>query len=211
MVVIVEQPVVGAQMTALGSPEVVEVGDGEIGRGKSRQAATASDENIIRRFAAISLLQQRHTVPKPFPITERFRPAERCISCTDYSLSECFERNRGARQLLQTGPPPVYQPVPLYPPVQLQLQVESLMEARARVLQMQAEKNQFIRMHSMRKISGLDRFAGNRFLPFGGSGNGESSSGRDYGGTGVFLPRVHTTNINNNGGKRRGKSIILLS
>ncbi|XP_060200928.1 uncharacterized protein LOC132629234 [Lycium barbarum] len=159
--------------------------------------AAVTDENIIQRFAAISLLQQRplniHSVPNSFPITERFRPADR-YSCKDYSLTECFE----------TGPQLVYQPVQLYPPVQLKHQVESLMEARSRVLHVQAEKNRFIRMHNMKRNPGLDRFSGNRFLPFGGSANGGSSSGRDYGGTGVFLPRVSTNNIDNNVGKRQG-------
>ncbi|KAH0724361.1 hypothetical protein KY284_000226 [Solanum tuberosum] len=157
--------------------------------------------------AAISRLQYRshntHSVPKPFPITERrFRPAERCCSCTDCSISEYFERNRRGRELLLTGPPPVY------PPVQLQHQVESLMEARALILQKE-EQNRFIRMQ--RRNPGLDRFAGNWVSPFVGGGggggfNGESSSVRDYGGTGVFLPRI-PTNINNNGRKRQGKSI----
>ncbi|XP_055815325.1 uncharacterized protein LOC129885147 [Solanum dulcamara] len=157
--------------------------------------------------AAISLLQHHshntHSVPKPFPITERrFRPAERCCSCTDFSVSEYFELNRGGREVVQTGPPPVY-PYQLYPPVQLQHQVESLMEARAWILQKE-EQNRFIRMQ--RRNLGLDRFAGSRFLPFVGGGggiNGETSSVRDYGGTGVFLPRI-PTNVDNNGRKRQG-------
>ncbi|XP_049371558.1 uncharacterized protein LOC125836431 [Solanum verrucosum] len=155
--------------------------------------------------AAISLLQYRthntHSVPKPFPITERrFRPAERCCSCTDCSISEYFERNRRGTELLLTGSPPV----------QLQHQVESLMDARALILQKE-EQNRFIRMQ--RRNLGLDRFTGNRVSSFvGGSGsgggggggfNGESSSVRDYGGTGVFLPRI-PININNNGRKRQG-------
>ncbi|MCD7453093.1 hypothetical protein HAX54_019671 [Datura stramonium] len=172
-----------------------------------QQEAAAVDESIIQRFAAISLLQH-HSVPKPFPVTERFRPAERC-RCTDCSFSECFEPNGGGgRELLRTGPPPVY-PYQLYPPpVQLQDQIESLIETRARVLQMQ-EMNRFNRMHNLcRTLAGLDQFAGNRFLPFVGVGgcggfNGESSSVRDYGGTGVFLPRV-PNNIDNNGRKKQG-------
>ncbi|KAL3347363.1 hypothetical protein AABB24_021173 [Solanum stoloniferum] len=154
--------------------------------------------------AAISLFQYRshntHSVLKPFPITERrFRPAERCCSCTDCSISEYFEQNRRVTELLLTGPPPVY------PPVQLQHQIENLMEARAQILQKE-EQNRFIRMQ--RRNPGLDRFAGNWVSPFVGGGggggfNGESSSVRDYGGTGVFLPRI-PTNINNNGRKRQG-------
>ncbi|XP_015070639.1 uncharacterized protein LOC107014998 isoform X2 [Solanum pennellii] len=132
--------------------------------------------------------QVLHSVPKPFPITERrFRPAERCCTCTDCSISDYFERSRRET----TGPPPVY------PPVQLHHQKE--------------EQSRFIGIQ--RRNLGLNRFAGNWVSPFvggggngGGSGggfNGESSSVRDYGGTGVFLPRI-PTNINNNGGKKQG-------
>ncbi|XP_010315572.1 uncharacterized protein [Solanum lycopersicum] len=128
--------------------------------------------------------QVLQSVPKPFPITERrFRPAERCCTCTDCSISDYFERSRRET----TGPPPVY------PPVQLHHQKE--------------EQSRFIGIQ--RRNLGLNRFAGNwvsPFVGFGGNGcgfNGESSSVRDYGGTGVFLPRI-PSNINNNGGKKQG-------
>ncbi|CAN4113970.1 unnamed protein product [Withania somnifera] len=166
--------------------------------------------------SAISILQHHqahntHTVPKPFSITERrFRQAERCCSCMDCSVLESFERNGGVREMLRTGPPPVY-PYHLYPPpVQLQHQQdESLMEARTSFIQMQEKKSRFIRMRNLRRNLGVDRFVENRFLPFveGGGFNGESNSVSDYDGTGVFLPRVLPTNINNNGGKRQDKSI----
>ncbi|XP_009780002.1 uncharacterized protein LOC107788796 isoform X1 [Nicotiana tabacum] len=150
------------------------------------------NDNIIQRFAAFSLLHQRnhqpHSVPKSFPISERFRPAER-YSCTDCSLSGCVERNRG-EELLQIGvPPPVY-PYQFYTPVQPQ--VERLIEARSRVLQMQ--ENRFMRMRNLRINE--NRFMGSRFLPFVGSGYGNGGGGSSTcGGTGVFLPRV-PTNIN---------------
>lgn len=108
--------------------------------------------NEQQEEAAISLLQHHstHSFPKPFPITERrFRPAERFCSCTDCSVLEYLERNRGGRELLRTGPPPVH-PYQLYPPVQLQNQVESLIEARARILQMQ-EKNRFAQNRFLKK------------------------------------------------------------
>ncbi|XP_019223435.1 PREDICTED: uncharacterized protein LOC109205204 isoform X2 [Nicotiana attenuata] len=167
------------------------------------------NDNIIQRFAAFSLLHQRnhqpHSVPKPFPISERFRPAERC-SCTDCSLSGCVERSRGDELLQTGGPPPVY-PYQFYTPVQPQ--VERLIEARSRVLQMQ--ENRFMRMRNL----GIneDRFMGSRFLPFVGSGYGVDGGNRrggssTCGGTGVFLPRV-PTNINDyrnhpHAGKRQG-------
>ncbi|XP_009627620.1 uncharacterized protein [Nicotiana tomentosiformis] len=145
------------------------------------------NENIIQSFAAFSLLHQRnhhlphtHYVPKPFPISERFRPAERC-RCTDCSLSGCVERNRGG-ELLRTGG--------VYPYQFYTHQVESLIEARSRVLQMQ--ENRFIRMRNLRINE--DRFMGSRFFPFVGSGYGGGGSSTS-GGTGVFLPRV-PTNIN---------------
>lgn len=84
------------------------------------------------------------------------------------------------------------------------------MEVRAPFLQKE-EQSRFIGIQ--RRNLGLNRFAGNwvsPFVGFGGNGcgfNGESSSVRDYGGTGVFLPRI-PSNINNNGGKKQGKSII---
>ncbi|KAM3266323.1 putative protein isoform X1 [Capsicum annuum] len=174
-------------------------------------AAGGTNESIIQRLAAISLLQQQQqqqhraesTPKEPFSVTERrFRPVDKC-SCTNCSLSECFQRNRTGRGLLRTGPTPVYHNH-LYPPA-VQHQVESLMEARTRFIQME-EQNRFIRMQ--RRTLGLNRFDGNRFSPFVGatSGlNGESSSVRDYGGTGVFLPRIPTTNnIDNNGRKIQG-------
>ncbi|KAJ8574195.1 hypothetical protein K7X08_026000 [Anisodus acutangulus] len=103
----------------------------------------ATEENMIPRLAAP--YNNIHTVPKPFPITELLL-FHGCYSGSD--------RLRGASVRIVH-----------FPDVLNEIEVESLMEARARVLQMQAEKNRFIRMHTMRKSPGLDRFAGTGSCP----------------------------------------------
>ncbi|GFZ08926.1 hypothetical protein Acr_20g0007340 [Actinidia rufa] len=146
----------------------------------------SSMEDLAQRVAALAFLERRRsqTLPKPTPNLVRFLPPVRHGLAG--SLREgYFDFNGGlgvgyGRGLygfgvegLWTSSGPVYSCQFVNP---VQPQVERVMDARARVLS--REQNLM-----------LERLV----LPLQGRGLGVGGLEREYGGTGVFLPRTGTT------------------
>ncbi|XP_059643174.1 uncharacterized protein LOC132285030 [Cornus florida] len=158
-------------------------------------------QNLAQHFAALALLQRfrNQTVAKQrlnlAPNSERFEPAVPYDS-TGYRRAWHFGFNGSAgvghgvdgygigSRGTWTGCRPAYQYHFVQP---VQPQVESFMEARARVLQKQ--QKQFLQSQNM-------------VLPFRGSRVGGGFV-REYGGTGVFLPRINSTTTTNVARKRQ--------
>ncbi|PSS21457.1 Vegetative cell wall protein like [Actinidia chinensis var. chinensis] len=146
----------------------------------------SSMEDLAQRVAALAFLERRRsqTLPKPPPNLVRFIPPVRYGSAS--SLPDgCFGFNGGfglglygfGVEGLWTGYRPVYSVQVVN---SVQPQVECVVEARARVLS--REQNRVLQ----------NRVWERPVLPLQGRGLGGGLE-REYGGTGVFLPRIGTT------------------
>ncbi|KAA8518463.1 hypothetical protein F0562_015937 [Nyssa sinensis] len=168
--------------------------------------SSLSVQDLAHRFAALAMLERHQSliVAKPQPNLELFRSPVRY--CSNRSLPAGYFGFHGGVGLphglheygaegVWTGSKPVYRYRHLFP---VQSPVESFVEARAKVSQRQ--QNRFVQ----------NRVMENRVLPYqgGGIGLGGGGSVREYGGTGVFLPRIaassssSTTTV-----ARKGKSL----
>ncbi|CAK9152956.1 unnamed protein product [Ilex paraguariensis] len=168
-------------------------------------------EEIAQRFAVFASLERNRTQsfnkPHTYLELERFREPVRYGSVGSFPGGYCVGVNGGTRVGygghgwgnggVLTGSRPVYQYELLNP---VQFQFESFMEARVRGLQRQQVR--FMQ----------NRIMGRRFLPLQGNGIGVGNNGggvlREYGGTGVFLPRMATTTTTNDNSDARKRNSV---